>query len=176
MALVFQYGSNMSTTRLNSPERLCGDATPKGKARTLEYFQLDFTVWSKKNCCAAADIIRGKGVQIWGVLYDIPDCLVKSKTAGIRKSLDEIEGKGTNYRREEISIISLEGKRLSAITYVVKNRKAGLKTSLVYVKHIMKGVKEHNLPCEYGKYVLSRIIKNNPELRPDLSRLYDYKA
>ncbi len=121
MAIVFQYGSNMSTSRLNSSDRLCGDARPIGIAKTFECYEFDFTVWSKSNNCSAADIVPVKGRNIWGVLYEIPEKLLSCKTCRDRKSLDAIEGEGTNYLRTEISLISEEGKRLSAITNIAKN-------------------------------------------------------
>jgi hypothetical protein len=88
MALVFQYGSNARSERLNANDRLCGDARPVGIAHTQDYYELDFTVWSKKNKCAAADIVPGSGRKIWGVLYEIPDYLIRRETSGKRKSLD----------------------------------------------------------------------------------------
>jgi hypothetical protein len=45
--------------------------------------------------------VAGHGRKIWGVIYDIPDYLIPRKTADAkrRKSLDEIEGEGKNYKR-----------------------------------------------------------------------------
>jgi hypothetical protein len=176
MAVIFQYGSNMSTPRLNGADRLCGAAKPIGIAKTSECYELDFTVWSEKSKCAAADIVPGYGRNIWGVLYDIPDSLISRTSSRGRKSLDAIEGEGTNYLRTEISLVSTEGNQLHAITYVAKNRQANLKTSLIYVRHILDGIQEHNLPEEYARYVLARIVENNSALKDDLKRLYRYVA
>lgn len=171
MALVFQYGSNMSVARLNNADRLAGDAKPIGVAKTAEPFELAFSVWSKRNVCAAADIVPSMtGRSVYGVVYDIPDFLLSRDTATKhnRQSLDAIEGEGTNYVRTTIDLLGIDGSRLSAITYVVKDRKTGLKTSLAYVQHILVGLKEHNIPDEYCKYVRSRIIENNSELEQEL--------
>src|SRR5262245_37072405 len=100
MALVFQYGSNTSSSRLNSPHRIKDDAESIVLAVTVETFELDFTTWSKKNNCAAADLREGLGRRIYGVLYKIPDYLLARETAAPRKSLDGIEGR--NYRRQVI--------------------------------------------------------------------------
>ena len=43
MAVVFQYGSNMSVRQLNSADRLAGDAKLIGVARTVESYDLAFT-------------------------------------------------------------------------------------------------------------------------------------
>ena len=58
MALVFQYGSNLSSQRLNGNERLRGGARIVGTARTTASYRLDFTVWSPHNQCAAADLVE----------------------------------------------------------------------------------------------------------------------
>src|SRR5438045_1058197 len=119
MAYVFQYGSNTSTVRLNSNDRLQGDARPLGAAYTQEDFDLDFDVWSTKNNCAASDIVSGHGRKIWGVLYEIPDYLITSDTSGQRKSLDAIEG--LKYKRISIALNQPDGTPVheNVITYVV---------------------------------------------------------
>ncbi|MEK9138018.1 MAG: hypothetical protein AAB393_12905, partial [Bacteroidota bacterium] len=99
MAFVFQYGSNSSSRRLNSVGRLRGDARSLGLAQTVGQYDLGFTVWSKTNQCAAADLVRAHGRHVWGVLYDIPDYLLSRGTAGSRRSLDAIEGRLYKRRR-----------------------------------------------------------------------------
>jgi len=173
MALVFHYGSNMSLARLNHADRLAGDAKAIGIARTVEPFELVFTVWSKTNACAAANIVPSQtGRSIYGVVYDIPDFLLSRDSAKDhnRKSLDAIEGEGTNYVRKTIELVKTDGSKLSAITYVVKDRKTDLKTSLSYVQHILDGLKEHDIPEEYRRYVVSRIIENNRKLEKEMQR------
>ncbi len=98
MALVFQYGSNMSSKRINSDSRLKGDASVIGVANAKKDFELVFDIDSKSNKCAAADITHVSGRRIWGVLYEIADRLICRDTSGARKSLDEIEGEGSNYQ------------------------------------------------------------------------------
>ena len=172
MALVFQYGSNMSVERLNGEDRLAGDAKPICVAKTVEPFELVFSVWSKSNNCAAADLLPSKsGRTVYGVLYEVPDFLLSRDAAKqqSRKSLDAIEGEGTNYVRVTIDIITNEGETVRAITYLVKNRQTNLKTSAAYVSHILAGLSEHNMPEEYCQYVRSRIIENNGDLQDALA-------
>jgi hypothetical protein len=107
MALVFQYGSNTSSTRLNSDDRLRGDAKDLGLVRTQAMFELDFDVWSTTNKCAAADMRQGNGRVIWGILYEIPDYLIDRATSGARRSLDAIEG--PSYERRPIRVQTLDG-------------------------------------------------------------------
>lgn len=171
MALVFQYGSNMSAARLNGEDRLRGDAKPICVARTIERFDLMFTVLSKANKCAAADLVAGDcGRSIYGIVYEIPDFLLSRDDAKPRnrKSLDAIEGEGTNYVRAMIDLITNDGSTVRAITYLVKDRKDDLKTSLDYVRHIFTGLQEHNIPAEYCQYVRTKVIENNSDLEHDL--------
>lgn len=171
MTLVFQYGSNMSVARLNGEDRLVGDARSIGVVRTVEPFELMFTVWSEKSACAAADLVpRMTGRSIYGVVYEVPDFLLSRDTAKQcnRKSLDAIEGEGTNYVRAMIDLVTDDGSTVSAITYLVRERRIGLKTSLAYVQHILLGLKQHDIPEEYFQYVRSKIIENNSDLESEL--------
>ncbi|MDL4862571.1 gamma-glutamylcyclotransferase family protein [Halomonas elongata] len=165
--LVFQYGSNMSSKRLNAPERLAGDAKRIGIAQTSISYRLCFPVWSNTNSCAAASISPDpNGRPIFGVLYEIPSSLVYRQEAKTieRKSLDAIEGEGKNYIRSEIDVIQSDGTEISAITYLAKSVGPDLKTSSNYASHILTGLAENDMPQVYRAYVASRITQSNPEL------------
>jgi Gamma-glutamyl cyclotransferase, AIG2-like len=165
MAIVFQYGSNMSEERLNSFERLNGSAQKIGIAYSVDNFEFDFTIWSKKNNCASSDLIPNKGRNIWGVLYSIPDervyrtLCVKGKTC-----LDQIEGEGKNYERQIIKVLNINDNNnlVEAVTYFVKNKVYGLLTSIEYASYILYGLKSNKIPAEYIEYIISRIKNNNP--------------
>lgn len=165
--LVFQYGSNMSSKRLNSPERLAGDAQRIGIAQTADPYRLCFPVWSKTNSCAAASISPNPdGRPIFGVLYEIPDSLVyrqEAKTLN-RKSLDAIEGEGANYVRTTIDVVQSDGAAISATTYVAMGAGPELKTSADYARHILTGLAENDMPPAYRAYVAACIAQSNPEL------------
>jgi hypothetical protein len=168
VALVFQYGSNTSSSRLNSQERLRGDAVSLGLAYTVGQFDLGFTVWSETNNCAAADLVPARGKKAWGVLYEIPDDLLSKHTTGKRRSLDAIEG--SCYRRRKIRVYKADtpDSPMTVWTYTVKDRKKGLKTSRDYGSHILAGLYEHQAPQDYIEHVKARIIKNNPDLRTQI--------
>lgn len=170
MTLVFQYGSNLSSQRLNGEDRLRGDARVCAVAQTINDYELIFDIWSRINGWAAADILEGRGRKIWGVIYEIPDFLIRRETAGARKSLDAIEGEGSNYQRTEISLNDCNGKLIAGpvITYIGQDRRERITTTADYVKHIITGMREHSLPEEYQRYVFSRIRENNLSLSPML--------
>ena len=158
MPIVFQYGSNTSVRRLNSATRLNGAAAVIGVARTVDSFDLEFTVSSRVNNCAAANIAAGGGRQIWGVLFEIPAL----------EALDAIEGVNTgNYRRQLLRVTRPPSTDpLDVITYVAASPTQGIRTEQHYVDHILSGLGEYpGVPAEYLDYVRAQIRLNNPTLR-----------
>jgi len=167
MAIVFQYGSNCLESEINSSKRLNGSAKFVDIAETVEYYTLDFDVFSQNRNCAAADIVRiDQKKKVWGVLYDIPDELLSRETAsGNTKSLDAIEGESTNYRRYWLLVRCPNGRLSSALTYVAKRpRKKVKRTSLEYVKLIIGGLRQHNIPESYINEVKEVVKAHSPRL------------
>ncbi len=165
MAFVFQYGSNTCPARLNSPERLNGAARVVGAAVTAEPWSLAFTVDSRVNRCAAADLADVPERPIWGVVYDIPDRLLARETAAPHRAFDAIEG---NYRRGPLLVrLRSENGELAVarevITYRARKAVAGLLPSLAYVRWILAGLREHAAPAEYLEYVKRRAAENHPQ-------------
>jgi len=173
MTIVFQYGSNCLESQINSDERLCGDAKFLSIAQTVEDFELAFDVWSENRKCAASDIVRKLGSRVWGVLYEVPDNLIDRKTAKARgrKSFDQIEGEGTNYKRETIDVRCPDGQVVKALTYTVKNPRTGLKTSKEYVGHIVAGLREHGVRQDYITQVKGIAVANNPAISAAVEKL-----
>jgi gamma-glutamylcyclotransferase len=163
MAIVFQYGSNCSTKRLNGRDRLNGVAIPMGIAETVEDYALAFDVWSDKNGCAASTIVKTPGKKAWGVLFDVPDERVSRETSPKgKKSFDAIEG--DRYRRHWIQVRRSNGSVVTALTYVAKCPEPGLQTNLDYVGHIVLGLREHGVPEKYIHEVKVIAAANNPEI------------
>ena len=111
---------------------------------------------------------------MWGVLYEVPEYLIGrvSADAHKRRSLDAIEGEGTNYERREISVRTPHGAIVTALTYTVKNPRAGyLKTDIDYVRHIIAGLRERGIPAGYIERVKGIAIGNNAEIAEEVKRL-----
>lgn len=168
--LVFQYGSNMSSERMNSADRLKGDARDLGLVRTVRHCELEFDVWSTSNNCGASDIREGGDRQVWGVLCEVPEYLLDRKTAKTRgrKSLDAIEGK--HYARRTIAVQRPDGTVIDGqvITYTVIHPEGPQRTSLAYAMHLLTGLREHDAPDEYIRYVKQRIVNSNPVLAEEV--------
>jgi cation transport regulator ChaC len=173
MALVFQYGSNCSESEINSVNRLRGDARFVDIAETVEDFEIAFDVRSAGRGCAASDIVRKDGSKVWGVLYEVPDYLIDRETAKARgrKSFDQIEGGGKNYQRETIQIRRQNGEVVHALTYTVRDPQPGLRTNIEYVRHIISGLREHNITEEYIAKVKAIAAANNSPVARDVQKL-----
>jgi gamma-glutamylcyclotransferase (GGCT)/AIG2-like uncharacterized protein YtfP len=173
MALVFQYGSNCSESQINGKDRLCGDAKFIDIAETVDDLRLAFDVWSTGRQCAASDIVDSPGSKVWGVLYEVPAFLIERKTAAEqnRKSLDAIEGEGTNYKRETIAVRQDSGPIVKALTYRVRNPKPNLQTSLEYVGYIVEGLRERGVREDYISQVKKVAATNNPAIATQVQEL-----
>ena len=110
---------------------------------------------------------------MWGVLYEIPDSLIRRTSAQAhgRKSLDAIEGEGTNYKREMIQVRRPDGQITEAFTYTVISPTVGLKTSVNYVRLIVCGLSDHNISNEYIAKVKAIAAANNPDIAEEIKNL-----
>lgn len=161
MPLVFQYGSNCTTARLNGPNRLDGKAVDRGKAQTVEDFDIAFDAYSRTNGCAASDIVAAPGKKAWGVLFEIPEDFIRGKRNDGKKTLEQIEG--PRYEEKPINVMDREGKQCGATTFVVGQaaRRPGLATSAAYVSWIVYGLRDHGVPEDWINHVLDVSIKTN---------------
>lgn len=166
--LIFQYGSNLSSQRLNSPERLQGQARVVDIAHTVTGWRFGFPVWGGINDCAAAGILPGGDKPVWGVIYEIPDTWV---VHGDGVSLDRIENEGVDYDRGPIDLQLTDGREPPAPvhTYHPRDPRHDRITQWHYVEHILAGVDEHGLPEYYRRRLERAIIDNNPSLAKRLA-------
>jgi cation transport regulator ChaC len=165
MSLVFQYGSNTSSARLNSQERLEGAAIPIGLGRTVGKYDLAFTRQSERQGYAVADLIPGR-TRVLGVIYEIPDSRIYRNPSLRIRTLDQIEGEGRAYRRTPIEVERLDtGEAAQMLTYLVIERTTGLRTSVDYVRHIITGLREFGAPEDYVRYVKTRATDSIPDAR-----------
>jgi AIG2 family protein len=153
MPLVFQYGSNCTTARLNGPNRLKGAAKDLGRAKTVEDFDIAFDVVSDTNGCAASDLIKRPGRKAWGVLYNVS-----------KSGLERLKAKeGPRYEKKPIRVIDKKRKRHNATTFLVleKDRREGLAASAAYVSWIIYGLRDHGVPEDWIDHVRDVAIKTN---------------
>jgi len=163
LELLFQYGSNMSSRRLNDPNRLNGRAIPVGVA-VLEGWGIRFDLYSITNGCGVTDIVPAHDETAYGVLFEVPRELLIAPS-GRRSRMDEIEGAradGTgNYARHLVYV--LKGDRhFQAYTYI--GTQAGRerfsrmtpgerRVSNRYFGHLLLGANEFGLADPYVTYL-----------------------
>ena len=171
MALVFQYGSNCASSRLNAPQRLNNHATDLGAAQTVEECDVRFNVYSQQNGCAAADILNVPGRRVWGVLFEIPDEFVRGKREDGLKTLAQIEG--PRYEERGVRVQRMGSERVErAVTFAVKprERRDGLWTSVDYVGHIVNGLRTHRVPEDYVLHIIELAIATNATAQSKVTR------
>jgi cation transport regulator ChaC len=131
IVLYFAYGSNMSTQRLQ--ERV-PRSIPIGIAILKEY---NFTCnKSSRDGSGKGNIIEMAGGKTWGVLYQIPISQLAF--------LDRYEG---GYIRIEV-LTEFGNRPLRAITYISTNLTDEPPFDW-YMKYVIDGAKEHDLPDVY---------------------------
>jgi hypothetical protein len=161
MPLVFQYGSNCTAARLNGPSRLAGHAEDRGRAQTVEDFDIAFDIYSQTNSCAASDLVPTPGRKPWGVLYEVAEDFIRGKRPDGQKTLKDVEG--PRYEEKPISVIDQNGVRREAVTFVVREaeRRPGLATSAAYVSWIVYGLRDHRVPEDWIAHVTEVAIATN---------------
>jgi hypothetical protein len=161
MALVFQYGSNASRGRLNGPRRLNGHASVQGPAETVDDYDICFDVPSTTNRCAASDLVPVNDRKAVGVLYEIPDELIRGERNDGQKTLEQIEG--PRYEEKNIAVRRPNGDVAQAITFLVKpgERKSGLTTGAWYVSWIVYGLREQGVSESYIAHVIDVALATN---------------
>lgn len=132
----FAYGSNMSLAQMRAR---AGDVA-EDRTAVLKNYEL---VFNKKvrGGTAAANIRPAQGSVVHGVLYKISDSSYRN--------LDRFEGAPVHYRRIQIEVLDAEGHTLPAEAYIATKVEKGLLPAPHYLKSILDGAAEHNLPAPY---------------------------
>jgi gamma-glutamylcyclotransferase len=132
----FAYGSNMSRAQMRSRAGEIAEDRP-GRLQNYEL------VFNKKvrGGTAAANIRPAPGSVVLGVLYKINESSYRS--------LDRFEGAPVHYRRIQIDVLDAEGRPVPAEAYIATKVEKGLRPAPHYLKTILDGAAEHNLPADY---------------------------
>lgn len=136
----FAYGSNMAEEQMSS---WCSDYRCLGAARLPDH-RLAFVRDSPRWKAGAADVVRHRGREVWGVLYEC--------SAADLASLDRKEGAGPalGYRRVAVEVELAARRRIRAITYVVISKAPRELPPLgAYVDLMLAGAREHGFPERY---------------------------
>jgi gamma-glutamylcyclotransferase (GGCT)/AIG2-like uncharacterized protein YtfP len=144
----FAYGSNMKQEQLESRVRRSNLFWRKG---ILNDHELCFNKEADDGS-GYANIKKSVGKYVWGVLYRLSDEELKH--------LDNCyEGVPDHYLRDEDTqrLIKVNNNQLLAEVYIANPKKVNncLKPRKCYLKLLLDGAKDHNLPEEYRAFLES---------------------
>ncbi len=135
----FSYGSNMSTTRLQTriPSAI------KVATGMLSGHALRFHKHGRNDGSAKCDAFETghSEHQVHGVIFDM--------AAEHVTILDDIEGVGLGYEKKDVAIRLLNGDIIQAFTYYATHINENLKPLCWYMEHVLRGAREHALPGDY---------------------------
>ena len=135
---VFAYGSNMCSGRF----RDYGVHPRDGEcAVLLADYRLRFNKLSQRDRSGKSNVESHPGGEVWGVLYTV-------STADLA-ILDAGEGRG--YRRNNLSVRTVEGGDIDAWVYVATQPSDDpeLRPYEWYKRFLVEGAREHALPPAY---------------------------
>jgi gamma-glutamylcyclotransferase len=141
--LLFAYGSNLAAAEIGA---WCPEARFAGVARLPDH-RLALNRRSIRWGGGAADIVRSRGEEVWGALYEIPD--------GALDGLDAKEGQGWAYRRVEVDV-ERAGRRIPATAYeVVEKEPQEVPATPEYAALLVRAARERGLPDHYVRRLLA---------------------
>lgn len=135
-AWYFAYASNMNRAQMRSR---AGQILEERPGR-LENYELAFNK-KVRGGTAGANIRPAPGKAVEGILYKINESAFRN--------LDRFEGAPVHYRRIQLDIKDRDGKTIAAQAFIATKVEKGLRPAPHYLKTILDGAAEHNLPSEY---------------------------
>ena len=132
----FAYGSNMSRAIFCERRRMC---PTESRWAWLDGWRLSFELPVGPGERGVANVVEDPSARTCGVLHRItPDEFDR---------LDRTEGVHVNiYRRVPVEVVTENGERVPAQTYVSTFATAGRKPSARYLGLLLTGAREHDLP------------------------------
>lgn len=135
-AWYFAYASNMNRAQMRSR---AGEIFEERVAR-LDNYELAFNK-KVRGGTAGANIRPAPGKSVEGVAYKINESAFRN--------LDRFEGAPVHYRRIQVNVQDREGHAIAAQAFIATKVEKGLRPARHYLKTILEGAAEHNLPPDY---------------------------
>lgn len=134
----FAYGANMSAAVMDAT----GIAHRFISAACLPAHRFAFMRRSVRTGTGVADIISDPRAEVWGALYELTDEQISP--------LDQKEGRGRWYEREDVLVRTPDGRSRRAMAYVViRKEPEEIRPSLAYLSGLVSGARERSLPSAY---------------------------
>jgi cation transport regulator ChaC len=138
----FAYASNMNRAQMRSR---AGEILEEKLGR-LENYELAFNK-KVRGGTAGANIRQAPGKSVEGVLYKINELAFRN--------LDRAEGAPVHYRRIQVTVKDRDGTPVAAQVFIAAKVEKGLRPAGHYLKTILEGATEHDLPAEYVESIKS---------------------
>jgi len=132
----------------------------------LQEHRLVFHKISKKDGSAKCDVIKSEADDVIGVLFEI-DRAEKS-------TLDKAEGLNDGYSEKAVNVILESGATVSALTYFATNIDASLKPYTWYLRHVLEGAREAELPGYYIKSIMETPATEDADKKREADELAIY--
>jgi gamma-glutamylcyclotransferase len=147
--LYFAYGSNMFGRRLTA-------RTPSAVQITTAFVEGRRLAFDKVSTDGSGkcdiEATGNPADRIYGVLFRI--------ATGEEGALDEVEGLGHGYRKDEITVLTSEG-TLAAMTYIATVKDPERRPYDWYKAFVVQGATENALPTAYIDLI--RVVPSQPD-------------
>jgi cation transport regulator ChaC len=149
----FAYGSNMLSRRVKTKDR-----APSAEVFRTGFVQNRRITFDKLGSdgsgkCDIEDTDKSTD-RAYGVVFRLP--------AKEEANLDRAEGLGKGYRKEQVKVITPEGK-CEAFTYVATRKDASAQPYHWYKALVIAGAVEHGLPAAYVEWLRTFTSKPDPD-------------
>ncbi|MEO8971290.1 MAG: gamma-glutamylcyclotransferase family protein [Ktedonobacteraceae bacterium] len=153
---LFEYGMEMDSALLNSPDHLNNAALLYGPA-VLKGYILAFAVVESQQQKVVATIAPSSALsaEVWGIVYRIPRRLTEQDDNKLPR-LDRVHGAvSPNNVFERVEVVVTEayrGRELSCLTYIATHTPhvlAAQVMDIAYLQHLLEIARKQKLPDDY---------------------------
>ncbi len=139
--LYFAYGFNMQSGHMQT---CCPGCTLVARARLRDHRLAFSRWWAAWGGGGVADIEEAPGETVEGVVWEIGEAH--------RAALDRFEDYPASYGRKDVTVETVDGRRLLAFAYAAR-REGAYRPSRVYLAHIVAGAREQGLSPAYVAFL-----------------------
>lgn len=132
----------------------------------LQEHRLVFHKISNKDGSGKCDVIKSQSDEVIGVLFKIDETE--------KPTLDRVEGLNDGYDEKAVNVELESGVTVSAVTYFATNTDPSLKPYTWYIRHVLEGAREAQLPDEYIKVIMETAATEDSNKQREADELAIY--
>jgi len=148
--LYFAYGSNMSSKNLSEwcKRKNLKIIFKNPRVARLAGYEIKFTLFSELRNGGVADVVKSNS-EVFGVLFETDE-----------ESIKNLDKKEIGYKKIKVAIVDVNDNLIEDVMTYEVIKKSDYKPGKQYLKIILGGAKEHNLPKWYIEK-MSNVQTNN---------------